>query len=428
MVKEILLFAVMIGIMVAGSFVKIKGNKLPTSIVLLIAALAGAIFSGAGVPARILIEGTQQFFQLSLVVATGMMFMGILKANGALDALVYLIVKTFYKVKVLLLILIMALIMMPGMLTGSAPAAVLSTGVLCLPILKKIGIPDEEAAGIIAMGAIYGMAAPPINVPAMTIATGVYMPFQGFGGILCAITFPLAIFTVLFLGLRHVKTIDINHVLDGVEKAPKGKGFIIHIPMIFLILAMGISRAFPADIPDIGTSGIFVLATIIAFFTGKKINILKACREALVGSIDVLALFAMVGTLISVFAMNGVRGLMVYACMGMTGVLLYVAMAVGIPVLSGPLMPFGAAAVLGVPFVMALSNLDSIIVTSALSTLMALGALMPPTAISGQFAAKAAGIESYTSMIKKLIVPIILTAVVCVLVVVFAVPLAKIFC
>ncbi len=181
------------------------------------------------------------------------------------------------------------------------------------------------------------------------------------------------------------------------------------------------------DIPDIGTSGIFVLSTILAFFTGKKINILKSCKEALQGSIDVLALFAMVGTLISVFAMNGVRGLMVYVCMGMTGVLLYVAIGVGIPVLSGPLMPFGAAAVLGVPFIMALSNLDSIIVTSSLSTLMALGALMPPTAISGQFAAKAAGISSYGSMIKKLIVPIILTVAVCILVVVFAVPLAKIF-
>ena len=427
MVKEILLFALMIGIMIAGSFVKIKGKKLPTSVVLLVAAFAGSLASGAGLPARILIEGTQQFFQLSLVVATGMLFMGILKENGALDALVYIIVKAFYKVKVLLLILIMGLIMMPGMLTGSAPAAVLSTGVLCLPILKKIGIPDEKAAGIIAMGAIYGMAAPPINVPAMTIATGVYMPFQGFGGILCAITIPLAIFTVLFLGLKHVKTIDIEHVLADVQPAPKGKGFIIHIPMIFLILAMGISRAFPADIPDIGTSGIFVIATIIALFTGNKIHILKACKNALQGSIDVLALFAIVGTLISVFAMNGVRGLMVYTCMGMTGVLLYVAMGIGVPVLSGPLMPFGAAAVLGVPFVMALSNLDSIIVTSALSTLMALGALMPPTAISGQFAAQAAGIKKYGSMIKTLIVPIILTVIVCVLVVVFAVPLARIF-
>jgi TRAP-type C4-dicarboxylate transport system permease large subunit len=423
MLPEILLFILMMGIMIVGSMFK----KVPMSLILIIAAVVGALCAGLGFPVRAMIEGTQQFFSLMLVVATGMLFMGILKANGALDALATLIVKAFYRWPVVMLSFMMLLIMLPGMLTGSAPAAVLSTGMLCVPIFLKLGIPKEETGAIVALGALYGMIAPPINVPAMIISTGVYMPYEGFAGILCAITIPLAIFSVLFIGKKFVKKIDPVHTLEGIDPAPKGKEFTIHLPMLFIIIAMVISRMFPTVIPDIGTSGIFFIGTIIACFTGKRINVLKASKDAMVGAIDVLALFAAVGVLISIFAMNGVRGLMVYVSLSMTGALIYLAMAVSVPILSGPLMPFGAAAVLGVPFIMATSNLNSIMVTSGLTMLMGIGALMPPTAISGQFAQQAVGIEKYGSMIKKCIVPIIVTIIVSVLVIVFAQQLGQIF-
>ena len=58
---EILLFILMMGIMIAGSIWK----KLPMSLVLIIAAVAGALCAGLGLPMRAMIEGTQQFFQLS---------------------------------------------------------------------------------------------------------------------------------------------------------------------------------------------------------------------------------------------------------------------------------------------------------------------------------------------------------------------------
>lgn len=423
MIAEILLFVLMMGIMIVGAMFK----KIPMSLVLIISAVAGALCAGLGLPVRVMLEGTQQFFSLMLVVATGMLFMGILKANGALDALATVIVKLFYKSPVVLLIFMMLLIMLPGMLTGSAPAAVLSTGMLCIPIFLNLGIPKEETGAIVALGALYGMIAPPINVPAMIISTGVYMPYEGFAGILCAMTIPLAIFSVLFIGKKYAKSIDPVATLRGIEPAPKGKEFIIHIPMIFIIVAMTLSRLFPETIPDIGTTGIFFLGTILACFTGKKINVFKAAKEAILGAIDVIALFAAVGVLISIFAMNGVRGLMVYVSLSMTGALIFLAMAISVPLLSGPLMPFGAAAVLGVPFIMATTNLDSIMVTAGLTMLMGVGALMPPTAISGQFAQNAVGVENYGAIIKKCIVPIILTMIVSVLVIVFAQQLGQIF-
>ena len=79
----------------------------------------------------------QELLDINLIVAAGMLFMGAIKASGALDALTYTIVAKFYNKPVILLPLLMFLIMLPAMLTGSAPAAVLSTGVLVAPILMK---------------------------------------------------------------------------------------------------------------------------------------------------------------------------------------------------------------------------------------------------------------------------------------------------
>jgi GntP family gluconate:H+ symporter len=208
-VQTIIILAAMSVILIAGSFFK----KVPMALFLVLAAVVGALIGGFGLPIRHLVEGTQVFLYLMLIVAAGMLFMDVIKASGALDALTRVIVQALHRQPALLLSLLMVLIMLPAMLTGSAPAAVLSTGVLVAPILIRLGIPKAETAAILAMGSIYGLVAPPINVPAMIIATGVYMPYEGFFPILLALTLPLAIFTVLFLGRKYVKTVDVEEVV-----------------------------------------------------------------------------------------------------------------------------------------------------------------------------------------------------------------------
>ncbi len=49
------------------------------------------------------------------------------------------------------------------------------------------------------MGAIYGMIAPPVNIPAMIIGGGIDMPYVGFALPLLVCTVPLAIFSALSL-------------------------------------------------------------------------------------------------------------------------------------------------------------------------------------------------------------------------------------
>ena len=67
----------------------------------------------------------------------------------------------------------------PGMITGSSTAAVLTTGALVAPVLLKLGVQLQKTAAVIAMGAIYGMIAPPISLPAMIIGGGSTCPTWG---------------------------------------------------------------------------------------------------------------------------------------------------------------------------------------------------------------------------------------------------------
>lgn len=389
-----------------GIFLK----KLPMAAVLVISGIVGAAVGNFGFPLRHFAEGSQLFLMLMLTVATGMLFMSVLKENGELDLLTREIVRIFYKSPTLLLIFLMFLIMLPAMLSGSAPASVLSTGVLVAPILLKLNIPKVETASIIAMGSLYGMIAPPINVPAMLIGTGVYMPYEGFTIPLLILTVPLAIFSVLYLGRRFITTIDKDEILKDIQIDKEVKsGIVIHLPLFFVITLMLLKSYFPQI--DTGTPLVFFMGTLIALFTGKKINFLQTAKKSMTGATEIMALFAAVGMVIQVMAMTGARGLMVVAALSLSGILLYASIAVISPLVGGLLMPFGAAGVLGIPLVMAFSNQDAIWITSALTLLLGVGALVPPTAVSGLFASQVLKVDKYSDIVKKCALPAVLSLI-----------------
>ena len=198
--------------------------KLPVSISMILGALAGALVGGQGIPIRHLFEGTFTYLDTVLIISAAMLFMTVIQESGALEALTAAIVTRFYKVPALMLILLMLIIMFPGMITGSSTAAVLSAGALVAPVLLLIGIPKANTGAIVAMGAIMGMAAPPINIPAMLIAGGVDMPYIGFEGPLFFVTIPCAVAAVLILGLKHVRNLDIEK-LKGELNLEVGKKY-----------------------------------------------------------------------------------------------------------------------------------------------------------------------------------------------------------
>ena len=128
-----------------------------------------------------------------------------LEKSKALDACSVAIVEKLHKYPTLLLIAFMIIIMFPAMITGSAIASIISSGALVAPIMIKIGIPRNKTAAIIALGAVLGMIAPPINIPVMLICDVVDMPYIGFTLPLLLLTLPVAIFSVLFIGRKYIK-------------------------------------------------------------------------------------------------------------------------------------------------------------------------------------------------------------------------------
>lgn len=383
--------------------------KLPVSISMILGALAGALVGGQGIPLRHLFEGTFTYVDTMLIISTAMLFMTVVQESGALEALNAVIVTKFYKVPAVMLILLMLVIMFPGMITGSSTAAVLSAGALVAPVLLLIGIPKEKTGAIIAMGAILGMAAPPINIPAMLIGGGVDMPYIGFEGPLFLLTIPCAVVSVLLLGLKYCKKLDIDELKKGLDlEVGKQYGFKLYLPIIVLIVLLVISKAFP-KFPQIGTCLIFLVSAAVGLFTGKKINVWKKCLEAMDTTIPVLAKLMGVGMFIQILTLVGARGWIVVTFLGMGMAVLYIACFTIMPAF-GAISSYGAASVMGVPFLLVIlqnTSCNDIIVAAALAFTCCLGDLMPPTALAGNYAAQIVGLK-YKPVFKNCVIPFLI--------------------
>lgn len=393
--------------------------KLPVSVSMILGAIVGALVGGQGIPLRHLFEGTFTYVDTMLIISTAMLFMTVVQESGALDALNAAIVTRFYKVPALMLILLMFVIMFPGMITGSSTAAVLSAGALVAPILLLIGIPRDKAGAILAIGAIMGMAAPPINIPAMLIGGGVDMPYIGFDGPLFLMTIPCAIFSVLFLGLKDCKNLDIEKLKKGLDlEVGKKYGFKLYLPIIVLIVLLVASKIIPS-FPQLGTCLIFLISAIIGLFTGKKFNFWKKALDAMDTTIPVLAKLMGVGMFIQVMTLVGARGWIVVSCLGLGMVFVYIASFTIMPAF-GAVSSYGAASVIGVPFLLVIIQNTSccdIVVAAVLAFSCCLGDLMPPTALAGNYAAQIVDLK-YSKVLKNCTIPFLVciaVAVVCML-------------
>ena len=171
---------------------------------------------------------------------------------------------------------------------------------------------------------------------------------------------------------------------------------------------------------------IFLISAIVSLFTGKRrVNVLQTTREAIDSSLPVMGILMGVGAFIEVMTLTGVKGYVVVSCLSLPDTLLYVAILVTIP-LFGAISSLGAASLLGVPFVLALISSDQIIVTAAIASLASIGELVPPTALAGIFGAEVAGVDRYSKVLRKCLIPALLIIVVSMLFIIFANPIASI--
>lgn len=401
---ELIIFLAMLGTFLLGNFLL----KLPVSLSMVAGAIAGALVAGEGIPLRHLFEGTFVYIDTILIISMAMIFMTVIQESGALEALNAVIVTRFHKVPAVMLVLLMLIIMFPGMITGSSTAAVLSAGAIVAPILLMMGIPAAQTGAILAIGSIMGMAAPPVNIPAMLIAGGVDMPYIGFEGPLLFMTIPCAVITVLFVGLRYCKNLDYEKIKGGLNlEIGKQYGIKLYIPIIVVIVLMVANRALPNVFPALGMPLIFFIGSIVGLFTGRKFNPVEVISNAVRTTVPVLGKLMGVGMFIQIMTLTGVRGYIVVSCFGFGLTILYFAICLVMPAF-GAVSSYGAASVLGVPFLLALLDTgDQIVIAAALSFICSMGDLMPPTALAGNYAAQIVE-QKYSKVLRYCAIPFVI--------------------
>ncbi len=401
---ELLYFLVMIAVFVVSMVV----FKIHAGLSMMIAAIFGLLISGNGLPFRHLVEGSFGYLDTILVIVMAMVFMQGLEENGALRYISFKIVEKLHKRPTLMLLSFMIVLMFPGMITGSSLASIVSSGALLAPIMLKIGIPKAKVGAIIALGAIFGMIAPPINVPVMVICDVVDMPYIGFALPLLLLSFPLAFFSILFLGSKYVKNVDYESLCHELS-CEVGIKWTSLIPLIILVILIVFQSIFPQIFGLLGLPLVFTISALSTIFFGKKFDVLKASKAGVYKSFGAIALLMGVGMFIQTISLNGVRGYFVINALSLPGDFLRtISVLITLPIFGG-VSAFGSASVLGGPFVMAMIAKNQIVVASTISLIASVGEFLPPTAMSANLAAKTVEEKKYFNITKVAFVPILVT-------------------
>jgi GntP family gluconate:H+ symporter len=400
-VSEAALFLLMVGIFALLAMV----FKLPIGVSLALSALAGSILGGQGLGLRHLVEGGFVYFETLLIILSAMIFMNVLQASGILDSITAFLLKTFYRKKIPLLLTVMVLIMFPGMITGSSTTAVLTTGVLIAPVLMSLGLSKIKTAALIAMGAILGMIAPPVNILVMIMGAGVDMPYVGLTLPLLIIVVPLAVIISLWLGYKDIQIIDSSQMIFILPKSSFSRyGYRLYLPLV-IVLALMLGQSLMVEVmPDIGIPAIFIIGSLVGLFCGRPFNFLKITQAALRDALPILSILVGVGMFIQIMTLTGGRGWAIISFLSLPPILLYAGIGISMP-LFGAVSAYGSASILGVPFILAMINKNAVITASALSAVAGLGDLMPPTALAGMFAAQVVGEKNYFRVLRYCIAP-----------------------
>ncbi len=410
---------------------KVLKQNIPLSLNLFISVAVGAVVGGFGVPWRHLVEGPMFYIYINLVIFTALIMLQVMKESGSMEAIAWDILMRFRQSPFMLFLLLTLMVYFPGMVTGVGAAAVLSTGVIVAVILQAVGIPKLETAAILAILSTMGAAAPPVNLPALIISSGLNMPFDGFTNILLVLSVPPGLFSIFYLGRKYFKVIsvdEINHILPSPERKFFIQPYLPIITIVTLFLAIGL---LPGKMPDLISPLIFMIGALVALFTGKKVNLFMAASRAMSGRLfGVVAVFFVVGAVVQVMTLTGVKGYLVisvFTVAAMAPILLYLALALAVPILGGVITHLGVAAVLGVPLAFGMLTSNTIVVVSCISMFCMLSQVIPPSALGGYSSQDVVGLPSYGPILKRCLIPFAVSAIYFLIVLYYAKPFASWF-
>lgn len=409
-------------------------KKLSVELCMLTSAVAGGL-AGAFVKAppidalaRHLIEGMFTYLDVILVFTTATIFIAIVAESGGVNYVVRGIIKTFYKRRIIALLLLMIVILIPGALTGAGSVSILTVGAPSALALGYLGISKKKVTAILFIIAGLSAAAPPVNIWAMIVTAGTAIPYVGFEFPLGIPVLLLGTFSMLVLGWKREEKKELEEILKEMPEVPeKMSWWRVLLPFLVFFGLIIVARIWPFSFPILGLPLEFTIAAIVALLVSpKKINILILSRDTVKLLLPLLATMAVVGSLQQIMTATGVRGLISYAVISMPLIMMYILLIIIIPFSEG-ILTYGGAAIIGIPLVWTLDSigLHATVVIAGLSLLWPLGDGLPPTALIGRLSVMMADYKgSYGSFLKATWLPWIVITIVGILMVIFSAKLA----
>lgn len=417
----------MILVVMVVAFAVARLLKLTIELSMFVAAIAGALAHGAGIPVRHIVDGAFTYYDVCLIFITATFFMNLLKEAGAITYIIRSIIITFHKQRLVCLSLLTLVLLIPGALTGSGTVTVLVAGTLVGTVLIYMGISETRAAAIIFLCAAMSAAAPPINLWAMMAAAGSNMPYVGFMRPLLVITVCGALLSMFILGWKG-KPVDLKKALQELPTPPEKMNFFrVVFPFLVFFALVVAGRIWPFQMPILGLPLMFLIsASSVVLISPKKLPVLQIASDTIRQLIPLVGIMIVVGVLIQIMALSGARGLISLGVVTLPLTVLYATLWLILPWSEG-LVQYAVAPLLGVPLILLfnMKGLNPIIALSAMSVMWPLGDCLPPTAVVG----RATVIELkykgsyYGEFVKTCLGPMAIILLICTLFIIFSKPL-----
>lgn len=397
----------------------VLGLKWPVGISLMTTSIVLAVIGTRSLPLKQLVEGMFGYLDVCLLLVTAMVFLSMIERNALLARLTRDFIVLCGGSPSALLVSLTLIIMFPGAITGSCTASVLGTGIVVIPILTRMNIPTPTIGAIVSTAAVYGMIAPPINIPVLAVCGGIDMPYIGFTAVLALMTIPLALASTFYFAYSYAAKADLKAIVAEVRQQDVPDGVTVYIPLVVLVTMMVLPKFFPTAVPDFGLPVAFSSGCLLAMIFGRKFNILESVRAGTSNIIGVVGILFGVGALIEIMTMTGVRGEIVALTLSLPSYLSLPAVTAALPLFGG-ISVYGSASVLGVPFALANIGQNPIITASAISLIAAVGSYLPPVALTSVITAQLLGEKSYVAISKKCAIPAVFAVIAGVLMLLFA--------
>ena len=399
MTETFLVLFIVLGIVAAASFV-FKNDEAKLAPIIFAAAAAGALAAGMGLRIRELVEGPFAYLDSVLAVMAGMLFVMILMYNGTFELLFenIIIKKRSAFLQALLLILLVAL---PGIFTGTAAACVFTTGTMVGIYLIKKGVEKYRAVQFVSVGALFGLLLPPICLPAMitVVSRSGSFPasFEGYTMPLLIIVLPALLvysgMSAKWIGELEAEPATLNSMPSRC---------IIPIAVVAVLL---FNHNFLFKLmPFLGYPLIFFIGTILAvLLPAKKANVIESSGKAVGLIAPVIAVAFTVASALEILTLTGVTGKLATIWYTVNPAV-FTAVSMAIVVLCGVFFggPFAAiAAVISSYVIGAIAYEGNEMLLTALSAALCTAIFMPIR--GGLIASTAAAIGADSIDVKKII-------------------------